>query len=220
MNYGKIVRRINFLNILLAICGIQPVYDQRKNGAKYSIFGVLCIILHTVLCIYSDHKLQEEQGIIRRFLQGIMFAMTYMQRFASLGYPLICVLGAIVQFEKMARFMDLEDHFDLYLKRVSMNISHMYRKIKRMQIVSCVLALIIGAISGWSYVSNSGVFSENPMQFYTYYSGIFFSLNYTLIIFKICNHYYALHLRAELFTRHLKNILEKDITKNGSVLRF
>lgn len=214
----KTVRRIDYLNILLCISGIQPVYDQRKNGSKYSKIGILCIILHTYMCIYSDHKLEEEQRVIRMFLRNIMFAMTYLQRFANLCYPMVCVLGAILQFESLAKFLELEEHLDLYLKSRKQDVTGMHKKIRRMQLVSVIISLFVGVISCASYCSYTAVL--NTVQFYTYYTGLFFSMNFALVIFKIFNHYYALHLRADLYTQHLKKILECEIGLMNLRLRY
>lgn len=217
------LRHINYLNILLTISGIQPVYDRPKNGRKYSILGLIFVTIHGGLILYCDYTLQEEQQILRLLLTGIMLGMSYLQRIANLAYPLATLIGTIVQFKSMARFLELEDRFDLYLmQQCSLDVSGMHRRIKKMQMMSMWIAIIIGIVSAYSHALYSKAISPmfNDADFTGYYTGLFFGMNFTLVIFKICNHYFALSLRSELYIRHLKNILRSEIHLNLPVKRY
>lgn len=218
MKWHEITRNINYLNILLNICGIQPVYDRPKNGKKYSKIGILSIFIHTGLCIYCDHELEEDHKILKAFLSGIMIAMTYLKRICSIVFPMACVFGAIFQFESLATFMDLKDRFDVYLKRCSMDVKNLHMRIKKVQLMSTFTSLFLAVISGISTYYYSSIFSD--VYFYTIYSGVFFSLNYTLIIFKVCNNYYAMYLRTEMYTMNLNTMVFKIEGKIAKDTRF
>lgn len=212
MSCGQFFRDINFLNILLVISGIQPVYDQRKNGRKYSKIGVMFVILHIVLCLYSDKKSEEEQEVVRMFLKNIMFVMTYLHRFANLFYPMVCVLGAIVQFNELATFLDLQEKFDIYLEKGSMNVLRVHRNLKKVQLWACVIAIVIAGVSFLSQSEHTLLYTD--IGFHTVYTGIFFALNYTLLLFKMSINFYAFYLRMNLFTEHLDGILRRDFQQN------
>lgn len=209
LNCGRFLKDIQHLNILLTLSGIQPVFDRRVNGVKFSKVGIFFCVIHICLCLYSDHILEQEARIARLFLPDVMYAMSIMQRICNLVYPLACSIGTIVQFKNLSKFLDSQDQFDLFLIKNSMNVNKLHKKIKKMELWSGVLSIFVAIISGVSYVEQAKVFSQPT--FYTYYIGIFFSLNYTLILFKICNQFYAFHMRTELFTNHLKRILRRDI---------
>lgn len=78
-----------------------------------------------------------------------------------------------------------------------MNVNKLQKKARKMELWSVGLCVFVGALSGLSNVK-AKVFT--PPNFYTYYIGVFFCMNYTLLLFKTCNKYYAFNLRAELFT--------------------
>lgn len=218
MKWHEITWGINYLNILLNICGIQPVYDRPKNGKKFSKIGILSIFIHTGLCIYCDHELEEDNKFLKAFLSGIMIAMTYLKRICSFVLPLACVFGAIFQFESLATFMDLKDRFDVYLKKCAMDVMNMHKRIKKVQLMSTFTSLFLAVISGISTYYYASLFSE--VHFYTIYSGVFFSLNYTLIIFKVCINYYAMYLRVEMYTAILNTMMLKFESKCAKDARF
>lgn len=209
MRIGRVLRHINYLNILLIISGIQPVFDQRVNGSKFSKIGVLCVLVHIVLCIYSDQELEREQRIMRFFVNGIMLGMKYLHRFANLFYPIVCVVGAIVQFEILAKFVDLNDRFDIFLAKSSMNVKRVHLKIRKMQHWSCIIAFVIAGVGNASNIAYTKLFAE--IGFHTYYTGIFFGLNFTLVLFKISNYFYAFYLRMQLFSEYLEAVLKRDL---------
>lgn len=206
MKSKKSVKDFDYLNILLTLSGVQPVFDRKqKNGGKYSIIGIICVLVHSVLCIYCDHIAEEEQRVIRRFLMNIMFGLTYLHRFYSLVYPLLSVIGAIVQFKALNTFLDSQDQLTLYLSRCSMDTDRLQQQVKQMQIWSAISCLVLAALSSVSYVYYSEIFSR--IQFSTYYTGVFFSLNYMLVVAKVCNHFYAYLLRLNLYCDHLKVVM-------------
>lgn len=218
MLWHGIASSINYLNLLLTLSGIQPVHDQRQNGSKYCKFGILCIVIHTVLCVYCDHKMEEEQAVLRMFLTGIMFGMSYLKRISSLVYPVAIVLGAILQFESLATFMELKDHLDVFLHKCSLDVVGMHKKIKEKQLLSTVMSLLMALLTGISTVYYTRIFFR--VGFAQVYSGVFFSLNYTLVTFKICNNFYALYLRTELYCEHLKRIVERQRRFDVPVKKF
>lgn len=214
----SLTRHIDVLNILLILSGIKPVFDRPTNGSKYSAIGIVCIIIHTVLCIYGDRELAEESRIMQSFVKGIMIGMIHMKRVSSLFYPLVSVFGAILQFGSMSTFLELEDKLEFYLQKCSMNVSAMRGKIGKMQQITAVVAIFLGVISAISNASYAGVFGE--VNVLNYYTGAFFSLNFTLVTFRICNNFYALYLRMDLYNKHLSKILNLDYVENVGNRRF
>lgn len=198
-------RKFNLLNILLIVSGIQPVRDRRLNGSKYSLIGIFFVIVNAGMVIYCDHKLEDEQELLRKVMKGIMFAMTYMLRIINLLYPLVNVLASIYQFESMATFLELEDQLDMYLKRSSVDLTGMYSRIKSGQLLSTILAIILAIISGVSATTFPGTFET--AQFHSVYTGVFLSLNYIAVTLKMCNNYNGFFLRQRLFNRHLTTII-------------
>lgn len=210
MWYSKIAD-VDFLLILLVISGIQPVYDRPRNGGKYSLIGIIFIIIHSVLCILSDRQSAEEEAILRHFVSGILFGMTTMGRVCSLLYPLMCVLGAIFQFGAVTTFLDLEDQMDLYFKRCNLNTLQLHRKIKKLQLISSVSAVVVSLISAYSGALYSQQFGN--IGALHYYSAAFFSGNFILVVLRICNNYYALYLRMCLFCSHLRTLIHPSWTR-------
>lgn len=213
-----LARNIDFLDILLIISGIKPVLDRQTNGSKYSTIGIVCIIIHTVLCIYADRVLAEESRVMKSFVKGIMIGMVHMKRVSSLFYPLVSVFGAILQFGSMSTFLELEDKLEFYLQKCSVNVSTMRGKIQKMQQITAVVAIILGIISAISNASYAGVFGK--VNVFNFYSGAFFSLNFTLVTFRICNNFYAMYLRIDLYNKHLPRILRLDYVENVGNGRF
>lgn len=212
MKWNEITRNINYLNFLLNICGLQPVFDRPKNGKKYSKLGILSICINTGLCIYSDYELEQDSEVLRAFQNGVLVVMSYLKRIFSFVLPIACIIGSIFQFESLATFLDLNDRFDVYLNKCSVDVMSLHLRIKKVHSMSISTSLFVAVISGISNYYFSILFSE--VYFYTIYSGVFFSLSYTLIIFKVCNNYYAMYLRTDMYTLHLKNIMFKFEGKN------
>lgn len=208
------------LNIVLIVAGGQPVYDRLQNGSKVSILGTLSIVIHTALLIHSEKKLKDEQEIIQ--LDKILFAMTYLQRIGSLGYPLAIVICSYFQFGSMCMFLNLQNEMDFYLESFSADVPGMYKRIKRREIEAVVVAVIGSFISCASAVITYCDTFTVPLkdaQFYSYYTGAFFTLNFVAILFKMSYHYYSLDLRFEYFNAQVQKIMNLDRKLNVKKMR-
>lgn len=223
MSWFAFPEGVPLLNVLLILSGIQPVFDRLQNGSKYSWLGITFVIVHIGMCVYSDRKLQDEQNIEQHTLKGIMFAMTYLQRYANLALPIFNVIGAFAQFSSMAQYRILEDEMDYYLRCLApTKVLTMHRNIKRSQWISCVVALVVSSISCASCVLTfCKTFKKDwaEAEFYTYYTGIFFTLNFIAINFKMSLYYYGLSLRMDLFNGEVEKILNLDRKLNLTLMR-
>lgn len=203
--------------------GIQPVFDRFQNGSRYSIFGVISVIVHIGLGVYSDYKLQEEQQIQETTKNNnIIYAMTSLQRFSNYANPVLHLVGAVVQFKSMATFLELEDEIDYYLNAFTEDVSKMYKKIRKAQLIAVVVAILISINALISCVM-AYCFSFNArladVQFYTYYTGVFYTLPYVTVNLKIFVNYYALSLRMDLFNGQLEKVLNLDRQSNVALMR-
>lgn len=223
MTRTETVKEVNILNFLLMFSGIQPVFDRFQNGSKYSIFGVISVIVHSGLGVYSDYKLQEEQHIQETTMSNnIIYAMTSLQRFFNYANPVLHLVGAVVQFKSMATFLELEDEINYYLNAFTEDVSKMYKKIRKAQLIAVVVAILISINALISCVM-AYCFSFNArladVQFYTYYTGVFYTLPYVTVNLKIFVNYYALSLRMDLFNGQLEKVLNLDRQSNVALMK-
>lgn len=218
----KKAERLSSINNLLIFCGIQPVFDRLRNGIKFSKVGLVLIIIHSGLILHCDKKLLEEQAIVGQYLDRILFAMTYLQRIFCGTYSIFNVICAIIQFDSVTTFLDLQDEMDVYLKGLSIDMPSMYRKIKWMEIIAIIVAVVGSLIACVSSVmSYCDTFKQglDQVQLYTYYSGVFYTLYFAAATFKVCVHVYAMSLRFQHFNELVENILNLDRKMNLKMLR-
>lgn len=205
----------NAINFILTLSGTRPVFDRiSSKGRKFTLIGVIFVLINFGISLHVDYEhAQVQKYIYKIIMPPLMYAVTYLKRLADLLYPILIIIGSVVQFSCLDELSTKLDKIDSFFKKNNINTEVLDKKLFHFTMLAAVGTIIAMLISTVNLVYNAAYFTG--VEFRHYYMGTAYYANFILTTLKVCKYLTGIGMRLDLFQQVLRRINLRHFDRNA-----